>query len=415
LASAVALSCSENPGTISLFNGVDLAGWESLGGGKIHVDKNHNLVTESACLMTDRNYDDFDLRLEFMPEGEGAPEVYYHFADSDTENRWKVGITPEDMIPGSWNELRLKVQSDRVRTWLNGKPVGDMTDKLMAANTGRIMLQTPEGASFKVKWRNIRLIPLGKFADDPIPMRPKKRTYIFNGKDLSDWDMYINPKNLMGDPGDAFKVEDGIIKVSGICLGGITTKTAWRDYRLHMEFRFVGEAFAERKGKAADGGLLFHCVGPEGSGYKDTWHLSFESNIIQGACCDMIMVECNPKQYSGYLSCKVIQDSLRYWNSENGTLAALHGNKRLNSPLTHPLDFRDSEDQSVTGPEKAYGEWNAMELVCDADRAEFYLNGEKCLEFFDLSPSAGRIQLQSEHHGIEYRNIYVESIDNQAK
>jgi hypothetical protein len=38
------------------------------------------------------------------------------------------------------------------------------------------------------------------------------------------------------------------------------------------------------------------------------------------------------------------------------------------------------------------------------------LNGKTVLKLFDLAPSAGRIQLQSECHGIEYRNITIEPI-----
>lgn len=449
----LSLSCSSRieDGWVSLFNGKDLTGWEPHGCGKFYVDDEHNLVTENGpeneygYLVTDRNYDDFDLKLEFLQVGDGNSGVFFHSSavgynfvngwqcevapkglstggiyesfdvpvDGDKGRRWLAKVTDEQqeyLKPGEWNSLRLRVQAGNVQTWLNGGLITDIKDDaLIAGGTGRIMLQIHSGDNVILKWRNIKLLPLGKFEDDPIPAVPTKRVYLFNGKDLSDWDVCVNPLRLEGDANDAFKAEDGVVKVSGICLGGITTKTAWRDYRLHLEFRYTGEGFAERKGKAADGGILFHCVGPEGCGWKDTWHISFEANIIQGACGDMIMVGHNP-EFKACSSSKVIRDSLKCWNPESGQVVSLRGRGRANSPLTFTPDYRDAEDQPVTGPEHPYGEWNEMEVVCDADRAEYYLNGVKLMEFFDLSPSSGRIQLQSEHHGIEYRNIYIEPV-----
>ena len=66
--------------------------------------------------------------------------------------------------------------------------------------------------------------------------------------------------------------------------------------------------------------------------------------------------------------------------------------------------------QPVVPPERPYGEWNDLELICAGDTAEYILNGKTVLKIFDLAPSAGRIQLQSECHTIEYRNITIEPI-----
>ena len=50
-------------------------------------------------------------------------------------------------------------------------------------------------------------------------------------------------------------------------------------------------------------------------------------------------------------------------------------------------------------------------VVCKGDNAEFFFNGKKVGEYRELKPSAGRIQLQSEGFGIEYRNIVLEPVD----
>lgn len=58
---------------------------------------------------------------------------------------------------GEWNTLRLKVQGDRVQTWLNDVPMADLTDAKIGAAQGRIALQIHDGGGIKVLWRNIRL------------------------------------------------------------------------------------------------------------------------------------------------------------------------------------------------------------------------------------------------------------------
>ena len=58
---------------------------------------------------------------------------------------------------GQWNTLRLRVQGDRVQTWLNGVEMADITDAKIGAAQGRIALQIHDGGGIKVLWRNIRL------------------------------------------------------------------------------------------------------------------------------------------------------------------------------------------------------------------------------------------------------------------
>ena len=61
---------------------------------------------------------------------------------------------------GQWNTLRLKVQGDRVQTWLNGEEMVDLTDAKIGAAQGRIALQIHDGGGIKVLWRNLRLTTL---------------------------------------------------------------------------------------------------------------------------------------------------------------------------------------------------------------------------------------------------------------
>jgi hypothetical protein len=67
----------------------------------------------------------------------------------------------------------------------------------------------------------------------------EKPTPLFNGKDLSGWSTFIPHKDQSdprGDPKGVFKVEDGVIHVSGEEFGCLTTDKEFENYRLLVEF-----------------------------------------------------------------------------------------------------------------------------------------------------------------------------------
>lgn len=243
------------------------------------------------------------------------------------------------------------------------------------------------------------------FEDDPIPEIPVGTVDLFNGTDLEGWDVWINDLAPHGPSDSLFTVTDGVIHVSGQGLGGITTQKAYRNYHLRMEYRFIGDAYYSRVGKTADGGLLFHCVGPEGVGYNNTWHISFECNLIQGRTGDVILVNDND-DYMHILAASATVDTLIRWVPEGGELLSLEGSGRFNNLYYDPA-WEDVDTQPVIWPENEYGQWNTIELICVDDTAEYILNGVTVNRMSGLRPSAGRIQLQSENHGIEYRNIQI--------
>jgi hypothetical protein len=173
----------------TLFNGVDLAGWEVYGTELWYV-KDGLLVCESGpdkgygYLATREYYDDFDLSVEFRQEADGNSGVFIRsFIESGVRvNGWQVEVAPRNMhtgsiyesygrgwitpIPnskegalkyGSWNTLRIKVQGSNVTTWLNGEEVVNMYDEKIGAGQGRIALQIHDGGGIKVYWRNLHV------------------------------------------------------------------------------------------------------------------------------------------------------------------------------------------------------------------------------------------------------------------
>ena len=61
---------------------------------------------------------------------------------------------------GEWNTLRLRVEGNKVQTWLNGEAMIEIEDELIGSKTGRIMLQIHDGNDIKVLWKNFKLTKL---------------------------------------------------------------------------------------------------------------------------------------------------------------------------------------------------------------------------------------------------------------
>lgn len=176
----------------ALFNGKDLSGWKIHGTEKWYVE-NGQIICESGpdaeygYLATDNTYEDFELSLEFRQEADGNSGVFFRSSLDGTKiSGWQVEVAPPgndsggiyesygrgwlEQIPknkenilqmGNWNKMKIKVEGDRVTTWLNGEEMVDMEDeKIGAAGKGVIALQIHSGGGIKVRWKNIMLTEL---------------------------------------------------------------------------------------------------------------------------------------------------------------------------------------------------------------------------------------------------------------
>ena len=67
------------------------------------------------------------------------------------------------------------------------------------------------------------------------------RTELFNGRDLAGWVCVTDPEGV-GDARDAFSVQNGNIRIAGSPFWYMRTEETYDDYRLHVEWRWIGEA-----------------------------------------------------------------------------------------------------------------------------------------------------------------------------
>lgn len=60
------------------------------------------------------------------------------------------------------NQMKIRVVGGKVITSLNGVQMVQFEDEGIAKGKGAIALQIHDGGGIKVKWRNIKLLPLSK-------------------------------------------------------------------------------------------------------------------------------------------------------------------------------------------------------------------------------------------------------------
>ena len=253
-------------------------------------------------------------------------------------------------------------------------------------------------------------------ADDPAPKKVTRRIKLLENGDIGKywytWLKGVQKRNE--DPGRVFSAEGDVLKISGTDLGCVTTRDAYRDYRLTLEFRYVDNDVQLNKTAARDSGILFHSTGPDGSYGPGIWMSSFEYNVIQGATGDMLVVG-NKNLCPGVYRCKGNVDpktkgtSAQHWDP-NGPEVEMVDRGRIRRPDVD-LEWKNLKTQPLSPNENPIGEWNKAEVVCRGDRAEFFFNGMKVGEYRDLNPAAGRIQLQSEGFGVEFRDIVLSPLD----
>lgn len=176
----------------TLFNGKDLTGWEVYGTEKWYVEDGE-LVCESGpdkeygYLGTRKYYNDFELSVDFKQVSNGNSGIFFRsYIKKGVEiSGWQVEVAPPGndsggiyesygrgwiyQIPddkenilkmGDWNTMKIRVQGNKVQTWLNGEPMTDLTDDVIGKGKGRIMLQIHSGGGIKVRWRNFSLTEL---------------------------------------------------------------------------------------------------------------------------------------------------------------------------------------------------------------------------------------------------------------
>ncbi|NNK87332.1 MAG: DUF1080 domain-containing protein [Flavobacteriaceae bacterium] len=225
---------------------------------------------------------------------------------------------------------------------------------------------------------------------------------LFNGKDLNGWHPKVKGYPLDENPMNTFKVKNGALVVSydeyasfDNRFGHIFYKTPYSNYRLRLEYRFVGEQAAGGELWALkNSGIMIHCQSPESMTVEQSFPVSLEVQLLGGyeagverptanLCTPGTHVVINGEQITEHC---INSTSETFYDEEWIAAEVLVLNDSL---IRHYINGKEviSYSNPIIG-----GEYNTLE-----DRA-----GEAL--------TSGYISLQSESHPIEFRNIRLMEI-----
>jgi hypothetical protein len=236
------------------------------------------------------------------------------------------------------------------------------------------------------------------------PLSPGRKIALFNGRDLNGWYTWVREDGLK-DPSGVFTVANGMIRISGEKWGGIATQQPYRDYHLVVEWRWGSKTWGARETKARDSGILVHGVGPDGA-VSGVWLESIESQIIEGGSGDILFVAGKAKP-TGSAKIRSLGKEI-YWDPAGAPTDKI--TQRLDwwgrSPeWKDELGFRGPQDV-----EKPVGQWNRHEIYVEGDRISCVLNGKLVNQAYNLTHTAGKIQIQSEGAEIFVRKVEIQPL-----
>ena len=241
-------------------------------------------------------------------------------------------------------------------------------------------------------------------ADEPIT--PKEPTALFNGKNLDGLTPWLKGTKHE-DPKKVFRVTDGQLHITGDGFGYIATAQEYRDYRVVVEYRW---------GKKTDGGkyvrnsgLLLHATGPHGSA-NGTWMASIECQLAQGCVGDLITIsgkdQKNQRIPVSITSDVAIGPDRRPRWKEGGMKMVFSGRQlwwnKHDPNFKELLDTRGKDDV-----ESPLGEFTRVECICEGRTITVIVNGQTVNKAYDVTPSAGKILLQSEGFELYVRKFEI--------
>ena len=187
---------------------------------------------------------------------------------------------------------------------------------------------------------------------------PTQPTALFDGRTLAGWTFVA--KDPAFDAASIWSVKDGVIHCAGKPNGYARTPAVYRDYALHVEWRWPGAA-------GGNSGLFVHVNAPD-----KIWPTCIEVQLKAG---DAGSVRCN-----------------------GGSKV-----RELNPTAKDPINV----SLRSPGGEKPLGEWNSCDVVCRGDTITISINGVPQNEVSSASVTAGAIALQAEGTPVEFRNLTV--------
>ncbi|MBX2922718.1 MAG: DUF1080 domain-containing protein [Chitinophagaceae bacterium] len=199
---------------------------------------------------------------------------------------------------------------------------------------------------------------------------------LFNGRDLQGWHIDVPEMDTNKTARNPFIIRNGLLVSLGEPNGHLITDAVYENYRLQVEYRFVGEP--------GNCGVLVHASTPR-SLYQ-MFPKSIEVQMMHENAGDFwCIVE----------DIKVPDMEKRRGPREEWGIT--EGKKRRILNLTD-------------GSEKPLGGWNTMVVECVKDSVRVWVNNDLVNDGYGSTATKGQVALQAEGAEVEFRKVELTAI-----
>ncbi|MEQ9412091.1 MAG: DUF1080 domain-containing protein [Fuerstiella sp.] len=228
-----------------------------------------------------------------------------------------------------------------------------------------------------------------------------KWVQLFNGRDLTGWTPKIRFSEVGENSGHTFRVEDGLLKVRydqydkfDERFGHLFYKDEFSDYRLRVEYRFVGEQCEGGPGWALrNSGIMVHGQKPETMDKDQKFPVSIEVQLLAGNGTD-------PRTTSNLCTpgTNVVMDGqLKKQHCISSSSDTYH----LDRWVTAEVEVRGNRVIRHVIDGKVVLEYNQPQLD---ERDE---EAKRLIRDGNLMLTGGTISLQSESHPCDFRKVEI--------
>ncbi len=292
--------------------------------------------------------------------------------------RFQASVGVDDEV-GELGSVVFSVLGDDKELWTSGVMKGGQAAKPVDVELGtceQVKLMVADAGDGighdHADWADARFVFTGKApaavvvkkpwdlpdADAQVPTAPVE---LFNGKDIDNWHADL-PRG--GTKEAVWTVKDGVLYCAGKPGGHLVTDTAWKNYRLVIEWRWPPG------GRAGNNGALVHTSDLRVLG--NMFPRSIEVQLQSGNAGDFW----------------VIGEDIEVPNMA----------KRRRG--RHIRNLTDGSEQPI-------GEWNRMVIHAKDDTLTVWVNDQLVNEGHSCSVSEGRVTLQSEGAPCQFRRVSV--------
>lgn len=288
---------------------------------------------------------------------------------------WRLGTGPRLVALGGEvvvdYALRLKKELGRERTWV----AGYSNDVMAYIPSRRVLAEGGYEGGGSMVYYGLPTVWAPRVEEDIVhevraqagaDAEGEKWTPLFNGRDLTGWRAFVDPKEKVA-PEKIWSVRDGAIRCEGSVKGYLATEKEFENYQLRLEWRW-GQKVTHERGSS----VFVHVTGP-----NKIWPKGADVTLGAGGVGQFWLV--------------------------GGFRLKVDSGRRDPKAERHYFALRKDA-------EKPLGEWNQCDITCRGGTIRARINGVLVNEGADAEPSKGRIILLSEGAEIHFRKIEMKAL-----